>query len=74
MSHRPIRWLLSRKRKSVQANYVYPSAYEEEGITTQIDLISPIELKQKMDVLMEMAETGQCGPGQGFTSGAKNRR
>lgn len=37
--------------------YVYPSSYEEEGITTQIDLISPADYKRRMDALRDMART-----------------
>lgn len=37
--------------------YVYPSVYEDEGTTTQIDLISPREYERRMAILTKMAKT-----------------
>lgn len=45
------------KRNPSKRIYVYPSVYEEEGITTQIDVLSPSEYERRMAVLTEMAKT-----------------
>ena len=39
--------------------YAYPSSYDEEGATTQIDLVSPEEYERRMDELTKIARLGK---------------
>ncbi len=36
--------------------YLYPSIYDEEGVTTQFDLLSPDEFEERMNELNKIAE------------------
>ena len=46
------------KENPTKKLYIYPSIYDEEGVTTQIDLLSPEEYAKKMDDLNKIAKIG----------------
>jgi hypothetical protein len=44
------------KENPLKRIYIYPSVYDEDGVTTQIDLVSPEEYEKRMNELNKIAK------------------